>query len=218
MLNVVIIQREKRKRIFYRVPHGVILLNLRSLGLYQKFIMPIISNNKTTVRRKLLKKMPKNSVCAELGVAEGLFSEEIIKITKPKKLVLIDNWEEKKDFSDTIKQKEHDLNYNAVKEKFQFNPVVQIIKGLTNSINTFPDNYFDWVYIDADHRYEGVKKDLENCYPKIKPGGYIIGDDYLHETYGDYILGVVEAVDEFVKTHGIKNFEVFNTQFMIKLK
>ena len=160
--------------------------------------------------------MPKDSVCAELGVMDGLFSKEIIKITKPKKLVLIDIWQVNQTFSDPITQKEYDLKYNSVIEKFKSNPKVKIIKGQTDSINTFPDNYFDWIYIDADHIYEEVKKDLENCYPKIKPGGYIIGDDYLDYKYKDMIFGVVEAVDEFVKTHEIKNFEVFDTQFMIK--
>ena len=192
-------------------------MNLGGLGLYRKFIMPIVGqSDRPRVRHKLLKKMPKHSVCAELGVMDGLFSKEIIKITKPKKLVLIDIWQVNQTFSDPITQKEYDLKYNSIKEKFKLNPKVKIIKGRTDSINTFPDNYFDWVYIDADHRYEAVKNDLENCYPKIKPGGYIIGDDYLHENYKDMIWGVIEAVDEFVKTHEIKNFEVFDTQFMIK--
>ena len=199
------------------IPKGEIFLNLGGLGLYRKFIMPIVGQSgKPRVRRKLLKKMPKDSVCAELGVMDGLFSKEIIKITKPKKLVLIDIWQVNQTFSDPITQKEYDLKYNSVKEKFKLNPKVKIIKGRTDCINTFPDNYFDWVYIDADHRYEAVKNDLENCYPKVKPGGYIIGDDYLDASYKDMIWGVIEAVDEFVKTHEIKNFEVFDTQFMIK--
>ncbi len=199
------------------IPKGGIFLNLGGLGLYRKFIMPIVGQSgKPRVRRKLLKKMPKDSVCAELGVMDGLFSKEIIKITKPKKLVLIDIWQVNQTFSDPITQKEYNLKYNSVKEKFKLNPKVKIIKGRTDSINTFPDNYFDWVYIDADHRYKAVKNDLENCYPKVKPGGYIIGDDYLDASYKDMIWGVIEAVDEFVKTHEIKNFEVFDTQFMIK--
>jgi len=194
-------------------------LNLGGLGLYRKFITPIIGESgKPGFRRKLLKKMPKYSVCAELGVNDGLFSEEIIKIIKPKKLVLIDVWHVNQNFSDPITQQEYDLKYNFVKEKFKLNPEVKVIKGRTDSINTFPDNYFDWVYIDADHEYEAVKNDLENCYPKIKPGGHIIGDDYLHENYKDMIYGVIEAVDEFVKTHEIKKFKVLGTQFMIKLK
>ncbi len=194
-------------------------MNLGGLGLYRKFIIPIIGEgSRPRLRGKLLKKMPKNAVCAELGVMDGLFSKEILNITKPKKLILIDLWVVNQTFTDPISQSEYDLKYNSVKEKFKSRPEVEIMKGRTDLIKTFPDNYFDWVYIDANHTYEFVKNDLENCYPKIKPDGYIIGDDYSHENYVDMIYGVIEAVDEFVKTHEIKKFEVFDTQFMIKLK
>jgi len=42
----------------------------------------------------------------------------------------------------------------------------------------FPDNYFDLVYIDADHSYEFVKKDIENWITKVKNKGIIAGHDY----------------------------------------
>ena len=38
--------------------------------------------------------------------------------------------------------------------------------------------YFDWIYIDGNHTYEYVKQDLEGYRPKVKPGGYMAGDDY----------------------------------------
>lgn len=45
---------------------------------------------KTDRRDFLLKQMPKNSICAEVGVYKGKLSERILKLTNPKKLVLID--------------------------------------------------------------------------------------------------------------------------------
>jgi len=157
-------------------------LNLGGLGLYRKFIISIIGEgSRLRLRGKLLKKMPKNAVCAELGVMDGLFSKKILNITKPKKLILIDVWMVNQTFTDPISQSEYDLKYNSVKEKFKSRPEVEIMRGRTDLIKTFPDNYFDWVYIDV-------------------------------------IYGVIEAVDEFVKTHEIKKFKVFDTQFMIKLK
>ena len=49
------------------------------------------------------------------------------------------------------------------------------------------------MYIDADHSYEAVKKDLELCKIKTKPGGIIAGHDYNKEKF----CGVVDAVNEF---------------------
>ena len=43
-------------------------------------------------RKFLLEMMPKNSVCAEIGVNQGQFSKEILEVVQPKKLHLIDPW------------------------------------------------------------------------------------------------------------------------------
>jgi hypothetical protein len=37
----------------------------------------------------------------------------------------------------------------------------------------------DFVYIDANHKYDAVKKDLELWYPKVRKGGVFAGHDYL---------------------------------------
>jgi hypothetical protein len=49
----------------------------------------------------------------------------------------------------------------------------------------------DMIFIDADHDYGAVKKDLINYYPKLKKGGIFAGHDYTEN------CGVVTAVDEF---------------------
>jgi len=43
----------------------------------------------------------------------------------------------------------------------------------------FPDNHFDFIYFDADHRYETVIKELNTWYCKLKPGGLFCGHDFL---------------------------------------
>jgi len=53
------------------------------------------------------------------------------------------------------------------------------------------DNSLSLVFIDADHTYEGCKKDIELWWPKLKKGGVMLGHDY-----GPHFEGVVRAVDE----------------------
>lgn len=45
-------------------------------------------------------------------------------------------------------------------------------------VGSFPDSYFDFVYIDGDHSYNGAKSDLRNYFSKVRRGGIIAGHDY----------------------------------------
>ena len=51
----------------------------------------------------------------------------------------------------------------------------------------------DMVFIDADHTYEAVKRDIQLWSPLIAPGGLISGHDY-----GEEWPGVKRAVDELL--------------------
>lgn len=80
--------------------------------------------------------------------------------------------------------------------------VHKLIKGKSQEnyvINSFLDNQFSMIFIDAAHDYESVKADLNNFYPKLKSGGMFAGHDY-----GEKSCGVGKAVDEFVKEHNLK--------------
>lgn len=49
----------------------------------------------------------------------------------------------------------------------------------------------DLIFIDGDHRHEQCKRDIENYWPKIKSGGFLLGHDY-RSTFP----GVQKAVNE----------------------
>jgi predicted O-methyltransferase YrrM len=51
----------------------------------------------------------------------------------------------------------------------------------------------DFLYIDADHSYDGVRADLEAWVPHVRVGGLIVGDDYDNPIYP----GVKHAWDAF---------------------
>jgi len=58
-------------------------------------------------------------------------------------------------------------------------PVITLHEGLTEKVVAdFPDEYFDIVYIDADHRYHAVLSDIKLYLPKVKIGGIIAGHDF----------------------------------------
>ncbi len=176
-------------------------------------------------RIRLLKLMPKGSVCAEIGVWKGEFSREILKIVRPERLHLIDPWKYQTQFGKRFyggafakKQQDMDDIYTDVVTIFKENKKVLIHREFSEDVaKIFDDNYFDWVYIDGNHYYEFVKKDLELYYPKVKKGGFLAGDDYLWtspELNGD--RPVKRAVDDFVTHLSGISVRIIKTQFLIK--
>ena len=58
-------------------------------------------------------------------------------------------------------------------------------------MSLFEDNFFDFVYIDANHEFPFIFEDINNWYPKVKGGGLLGGHDFYHG------YDVVRAVMEF---------------------
>lgn len=85
----------------------------------------------------------------------------------------------------------------------QYNNVIKNKMKSEEASILFDDESLDFVYIDGDHRYEGVKKDIELWLPKIKKGGFIGGHDYNNPPHH----GVKKAVDEFFKKQPDKTFQ-----------
>lgn len=151
-----------------------------------------------TDRNRLLELLPDGGIVAEVGVANGDFSSQIISLNNPKKLHLVDIWQGER-FNDTL--------FHNVRSKFNHELTegkVEIHRKLsTEAVHDFPDGYFDWIYIDTSHCYKGTKAELELYSRKIKHGGIIAGHDYTMGNWNDqFRYGVMEAVHEFCVKYG----------------
>jgi hypothetical protein len=177
-------------------------------------------------RRRLLSMLGEGRVCAEIGTWRGDFAAAILSATSPKELYLVDPWEyrteekyERALYGGAIAagQEGMDAIYEAVVSRCQ----AQIDGGQVHirrarsldAAASFSHESLDWVYIDADHSYEGVKRDLEAYHPAVKPGGIIAGDDYGQKDswYGH---GVSRAVDEFADR--CAKLTIIGTQYLLK--
>lgn len=70
---------------------------------------------------------------------------------------------------------------------------------------------FDFIFIDGDHTYEGVKADWENYHDMVKPGGAV----GFHDTsrMGEGWMSKVEVrklLEEIWASHSYKSAEFFN--------
>lgn len=141
--------------------------------------------------RRLVEDVPENGVIGELGCFKGRSLCSVADIIKRKKLkvYVVDT------FAGTVNEGQGDMDFlqefkNNI-DRFGITDQVTIYKETTNEIcNKIENETFDELFVDADHSYESVKKDLENWECKVKKGGTICGHDYGNHD------GVGKAVNE----------------------
>jgi predicted O-methyltransferase YrrM len=148
-------------------------------------------------RMHLLGRLPRGGVVAEIGVAFGHFTTQILERNKPKKLHLVDAWASKR----------YQQGLAQIRERFSqeiAGGAIEVHQGLsTECLPDFDQDYFDWVYIDTDHSYATTRDELLLSAQKVKPGGLISGHDF---TSGNPVravpYGVIEACNEFCVQQG----------------
>src|SRR6266404_2061019 len=125
--------------------------------------------------RPFMEKYDCQKIC-EIGVLTGLNFNLMIK-HNPQVAVAVDTWREDSVLS-RHSQEFFDECYEDMKKLNARNPFVQILREYSfDAVKHFPDEYFDLIYIDGDHSFEGCFRDLQDWYPKVKKGKFLVGDD-----------------------------------------
>ena len=159
--------------------------------------------------------IPSGGTIVEIGVFQGDFAEVLAK-TNPKHLHLVDCWEAGGTGSGDVdgNNMKHFSSgeelWKSVKARYEFYPNISIHRQYSSEfLKSLKDSSIDVIYINGDHSYKGVKEDLNNAFPKVKKGGWIMGHDYemnMKKANFVYEFGVKQAVDEFCKEKGLKLF------------
>jgi spermidine synthase len=135
-------------------------------------------------RTALLAHLPKGGLVAEVGTLRGDFAREILRITEPRELHLIDI-----KILSTVQKMAEDA---SLRDRLRVHESDSV-----EALMSFPDEFFDWIYIDAQHTYEGVTRDIDAARCKIKAGGFLVFNDYTMWSYVEMQpYGVVTAVNE----------------------
>ncbi len=104
---------------------------------------------------------------AEIGVKGGDNATDILKTLNITKLYLVDSW-----------QGEFGRFFKIAKNRFKNNKKVVIFKDSSLEASKKITESLDFVYIDADHSYEAMKRDIKVWSEKVKTGGFVCGHDY----------------------------------------
>lgn len=123
---------------------------------------------------------------AELGVSQGRFTMYLTAIMHDLQMVCVDLWAEQApregiECAETYTGWNHEQNYQkfrSLSEQY-FPGRISIHRMDSASAATLvPDGSLDFVFIDADHTYEGCLRDIDAWSPKVRDGGMIAGHDY----------------------------------------
>lgn len=165
-------------------------------------------------RVEALQYMPKGGVVAEVGVAYGDFTERILNQLKPQKMYAIDYFNGNKPGGDFWGKRYFEDSGLTPLQWYERKFNMEISEGILETrqgmswdcLADFPDDYFDYVYVDACHSYDSVKRDVDVLRHKVKDGGIIAFNDYTH--YNLWIdprrpqayYGVALVANDFINT------------------
>lgn len=98
----------------------------------------------------------------------------------------------------------------------EFNKDIPNLHGIRASTNLYnvPFPIVDIIFHDAGHSYEDVYNDLIHWFPKLKPGGVVILDDYEIIQFP----GVIQAVDQFAAENNLQTEMVTNRNILLRRK
>jgi hypothetical protein len=172
-----------------------------------------------TDRVELIRSFPTGGCAAEIGVADGRFSVQILQHASPERLYLIDYWRSGRRahgyFPGFHKRGQTARgDYEVVQQSFAEEISaghVHLLRGCSwEQLALIPDGSLNWVYLDAAHDFDSVVRDLNAVRPKLRPGGIVAGHDWVRWGRFGYRGGVVEAVTSFCVTN---DFELIGLTF-----
>jgi hypothetical protein len=120
---------------------------------------------------------------AEVGVFRGKFAERVLDdcpaITD---YYMVDPWRHLDDWNKPANRPDdqfREIFDEAMRRTAQHEDRRIVLRGRTSEvIDEIPDHHLDLAYIDADHTLRGITIDLIQVWNKVRPGGWIGGDDF----------------------------------------
>lgn len=152
-----------------------------------------------------------NLIGVEIGVFKGDNALNILQTLPIKTFYLIDpyftcyiqNGAAQRILSEAYGVAKEKLGKFSQKTKWIIKPSDEACKDIHEPL--------DFVYIDGNHSYAYVKRDIDNYYPLVKPDGIIGGHDYTQD-----FKGVIKASREFAIENNLELNTVFPDWWIFK--
>ena len=133
-------------------------------------------------REDLLDDLPKGGIGGEVGTQHGYFARKLFDVLRPEELHLFD------------------LSFDSFDAAALLPESGQVKKhagDAAGQLSRFPPGYFDWLYIDANHSYASVKRDIDEATRVVKSTGFLVFNDFTYWSPLEAMdYGVAHAVCE----------------------
>ena len=148
-------------------------------------------------RLEFWRDLPKGLVIAELGVFRADHAMQIWALAEPTALYLVDQWRGLHTCCDSEYRNPCTIDLDAYYESD-----IQVLKDVPGLyvdrseacewLSQTRLRNIDVVYLDSDHDYAHISREIELALNRIPTGGWVCGHDY----NATHFRGVVRAVDE----------------------
>jgi len=164
-------------------------LQLFRLGLLKWNIPTYTTGNELFALYELAGTLEKNSYALEIGSYIGASSLMIAKgLNNSSRLFCVDTWQ-----NDAMTEGNWD-SYQVFQENTRsVSTKISALRMTSELAAEVCLNQLDFLFIDGDHSYEGVKMDFDIWFPKLKSGGIIAMHDI------EWAEGVKRVVAEDVR-------------------
>ena len=142
----------------------------------------------------------KKIMVAEIGTYKGINAKQILKNLNVRSLYVIDLWDNYpgyNGYNNKSSKKVYDSAIKLLKKEVESGKVIIIRDNSENAYNILKNKKFDFIYIDGNHDYNYVKKDVFSFWSLLKNGGILGGHDI------DF-TGVLQVVSEFSAKYKLK--------------
>lgn len=159
-------------------------------------------------RLEILPLLPKGCVFVEVGVGLGDWTATVMRVCDPSLVIAVDNFklhEQQQLWGElTSKHFGSQTHEQTIRSRFEAEITsgkLLILSGdSAEMLEQLGSRSVDVIYIDADHRYDFVRRDLEAARGKLRLDGWLIVNDYImvDELHAIMPYGVVNATNEFM--------------------
>lgn len=146
---------------------------------------------------------------AEIGVHEGHYSAVLLDANPNLQLLSVDPWHPYPAYRSHASRKRYYWYRVRAKRRLDPYPGSTVRRAMSlDAVRDVPLGSLDFVYLDGNHAFDFIMRDLIEWSTRVRSRGIVSGHDYADD---DPDGGVTEATRLYVRQHGIDDWYTVGT-------